>query len=119
MKDRLRFTTERRGDHIAVRCCGFDRNGQAVDFELDAETFRDNSMSQLTWVTRVAAAGQIMAAYIAVGVDPDSAWTMTEAALPDDMHLGTGWRGQLGDQRGDVGRCAVGDHAAAAGVPRL
>lgn len=91
MQDQLRFTAQRRGDHVAVVCTGWDRAGQAVDFELDAETFKINSRRQIDWVSDVNAVNNLMRTLIKIGVSADRAWEMLEHTLPEPMRLGTGW----------------------------
>lgn len=94
MQDQLRFTAERRGDHVAVVCTGYDRAGHLVDFELDAASFAANSDRQYKWAARAEAVNDFMQAYIKIGVAPDKAWELAEPCLPIDMRMGTGWRSE-------------------------
>lgn len=104
MQDQLRFAAERRGDHIAVVCTGYDRAGHPVDFELDAATFLANSERQTRWSARAHAVNDIMQAYIGIGVSPDRAWELVEPGLPTDMRMGTAWNSvPVGDGVADRG----------------
>lgn len=119
MQDHVMFGGRRQADHINVVCTGYDRTGQAVEFELDAATFRTNSRRQNAWAGEVEAVERIMQRYIRAGVDPDTAWRIAEIGLPDDLHVGTGsvsWpveqrvadvRDELLDRLDDVARQTV------------
>jgi hypothetical protein len=103
MQDRLTFTSERRGDHVAVICRGHDHTGQPVHFEVDAATFLANSERQQSWAARVDARDHLMQTFVKIGVSPDKAWEMVEHALPDNLYLGTGWRSGPMDDDGANG----------------
>lgn len=100
MRDVLRFDVAYSDGRLVATCGGYDRGGHPVDFELDLETLRGNLGRQYDWVRDVQSGERMLRALVAQGMDPNAAWSIVSAIVPDPLEVSTAARSADPAERG-------------------